>query len=121
MPSADGTALYVGGTFKKARTTNVRNVIKIDATTGALITAFKNPSPNGGVLDLALVGSRLFVAGTFTTMGGLPHGGIAALNATTGAVDEYMGIDVATNHNWPAGLAKAPVGVMKLGSFGPTA
>jgi PKD repeat protein/WD40 repeat protein len=114
VPSADGTALYVGGTFKKARTTNVRNVIKIDTTTGALITAFKNPSPNGGVLDLALVGNRLFVAGTFTTIGGQPHGGIAALNATTGAVDEYMGIDVATNHNWPSGLAKAPVGVTKL-------
>ena len=45
----------------------------------------------------------------------LPHGGLAALNATTGAVDEYMGIDVATNHNWPAGLAKAPVGVDEAG------
>ena len=68
VPSADGSALYVGGAFKKARTTNVRNVIKIDTATGALITAFKNPSPNGTVLDLALVGNRLFVAGSFTTM-----------------------------------------------------
>ncbi|HET9422298.1 MAG TPA: PKD domain-containing protein [Nocardioides sp.] len=114
VPSPDGSALYVGGAFKKARTTNVRNVVKIDTTTGALITAFKNPSPNGTVLDLALVGDRLFVAGSFTTMATVPHGGLAALNATTGAVDEYMGIDVATNHNWPSGAAKAPVGVAKL-------
>ncbi len=114
VPSPDGSALYLGGAFKKARTTNVRNVIKIDTTTGALITAFKNPSPNGTVLDLALVGNRLFVAGSFTTMAAAPHGGLAALNATTGAVDEYMGIDVATNHNWPNGSAKAPVGVAKL-------
>ena len=47
-------------------------------------------------------------------MATLPHGGLAALDATTGAVDEYMGIDVATNHNWPNGPAKAPVGVAKL-------
>ena len=47
VPSPDGSALYLGGAFKKARTTNVRNVIKIDTSTGALITAFKNPSPNG--------------------------------------------------------------------------
>ncbi len=114
VPSPDGSALFVSGTFKKARTTNVRNLIKIDTATGALVPGFKNPSPNGGVLDLALVGDRLFAAGSFTTMSTVPHGGLATLDATTGAVDEYMGIHVATNHNWPSGTAKAPVGVAKL-------
>ena len=114
VPSADGSALFVSGTFKKARTTNVRNLIKIDTATGALVPGFKNPSPNGSVLDIALVGNRLFAAGSFTTMSTIPHGGLSALDATTGAVDEYMGIDVATNHNWPSGIAKAPVGVAKL-------
>ena len=109
VPSADGSALYLGGAFKKARTTNVRNVIKIDTATGALITAFKNPSPNGTVLDLALVGNRLFVAGSFTTMATVPHGGLAALNATTGAVDEYMGIDVATTTTGRTGRPRRPL------------
>lgn len=114
VPSPDGSALFVSGSFKTAGTTKVRNLIKIDASSGALFPGFKNPSPNGGVLDLALVGNRLFIAGSFTTVNTVAHAGLASLDATTGALDEYMGVDVATNHNWPSGAAKAPVGVAKL-------
>lgn len=114
VPSADGSALFVSGTFKLAGTTKVRNLVKIDTATGALVPGFKRPSPNGGVLDLALVGNRLFLAGTFTTVNTVPHGGLAALDATTGELDEYVGIDVDTHHNWPSGTAKAPVGVGKI-------
>ncbi|XBB70006.1 PKD domain-containing protein [Nocardioides sp. WV_118_6] len=114
VPSPDGSALYVAGTFKLAGTTKVRNVIKIDTSTGALVTAFKNPSPNGSVLDLALVGNRLLLAGSFTTVATLPRAGLASLDATTGAVDDYLKVAVDTNHNWPSGTAKAPVGVAKL-------
>lgn len=114
VPSADGSALYVAGTFKLAGTTKVRNIIKIDTSTGALVTAFRNPSPNGSVLDIALVGNRLLLAGSFTTVATLPRAGLASLDATTGAVDDYLRIAVDTNHNWPSGTAKAPVGVAKL-------
>jgi PKD repeat protein len=114
VPSPDGTALYVAGTFKLAGTTRVRNLIKIDTTTGALVTAFRNPSPNGGILDIALVGSRLLIAGSFTSVATLPRAGLASLDATTGAVDDYLRIAVDTNHNWPSGTARAPVGVAKL-------
>ena len=113
-PSADGSALYVAGAFKLAGTTKVRNVIKVDTSTGALVTAFRNPSPNGSVLDIALVGNRLLLAGSFTTVATLPRAGLASLDATTGAVDAYLRIAVDTNHNWPSGTAKAPVGVAKL-------
>lgn len=113
-PSADGSALYVAGTFKLAGTTKVRNIIKIDTSTGALVTAFRNPSPNGSVLDIALVGNRLLLAGSFTTVASLPRAGLASLDATTGAVDDYLRIAVDTNHNWPSGTARAPVGVAKL-------
>ena len=113
-PTPDGSALFVAGTFKTAGTTKVRNIIKIDTTTGALVPGFKNPSPNGGVLDIALVGSRLLLAGSFTTVATLPRPGLASLDATTGAVDDYLKVAVDTNHNWPSGTAKAPVGVAKL-------
>ncbi|MFD1247604.1 PKD domain-containing protein [Nocardioides ginsengisoli] len=112
--SPDGSALYVAGTFKNAGTTKVRNIIKIDTTTGALVPGFQNPSPNGSILDLALVGNRLMLAGSFTTVATLPRGGLASLNATTGAVDDYLKVNVDTNHNWPSGTAQAPVGVAKL-------
>ncbi|MCR1782611.1 PKD domain-containing protein [Nocardioides carbamazepini] len=114
VPSADGTALYVAGTFKLAGTAKVRNIIKLDTNTGALVAAFKNPSPNGGILDIALVGNRLLLAGSFTTVATLPRAGLASLDATTGAVDDYLKVAVDTNHNWPSGTAKAPVGVAKL-------
>ncbi|MBM7519448.1 PKD domain-containing protein [Nocardioides nitrophenolicus] len=114
VATPDGSALYVAGTFKLAGTTKVRNLIKISTSTGALVPGFKNPSPNGSVLDLALVGSRLLVAGTFTTVATLPRAGLASLDATTGDVDEYLKVAVDTNHNWPSGTAKAPVGVGKL-------
>lgn len=113
-PTADGSAIYVAGTFKLAGTTKVRNIIKIDTSTGALVSAFKNPSPNGSILDIALVGNRLLLAGSFTTVATLPRAGLASLDATTGAVDEYLKVAVDTNHNWPSGTAKAPVGVAKL-------
>ncbi|TWG92495.1 FOG: PKD repeat [Nocardioides sp. J9] len=113
-PSADGSALYVAGTFKNAGGTKVRNIIKVDAATGALVTAFKNPSPNGGVLDIELVGDRLLLAGTFTTVWAQPRPGLASLDATTGALDDYLQVAVSTNHNWPSGTAKAPVGVGKI-------
>lgn len=112
--SPDGTALFVGGTFKAAGSTKVRNLVKVSTDTGVLVAGFKNPSPNGAVLDLALVGNRIIAAGSFTTMNAVDHGGLAALDATTGQLDEYVGIDVAVNHNWPSGLAKAPVGVAKV-------
>src|SRR3712207_9493094 len=40
----------------------------------------------------------------YTTLfrSGVAHGGLATLNATTGALDAYMGVDVAVNHNWTA-------------------
>lgn len=114
VPTTDGSALFVAGTFKLAGTTKVRNIIKISTSTGALVPGFKNPSPNGSVLDLALVGNRILLAGTFTTVAALPRAGLASLNATTGDVDEYLKVAVDTNHNWPSGTAKAPVGVGKL-------
>jgi len=84
--------------------------------TGQVVTTFRAPAMNGLVNDLAVSGGRLYVGGFFTTMGGAPHGGLATLDPTTGAVSEYMGIDVAVNHNWDGSdqVARTPVGVDKF-------
>lgn len=42
---------------------------------------------DGTVATSVVVGSRLFVGGTFTTVDGATHKGVAALQATTGALD----------------------------------
>ena len=82
---------------------------------------FKFPPMNGVVNDIALAGGRLFIGGTFTTLGPNSRPGLGTLNPTTGAVDAYMTIAVAGHHNYPhfdaTGKpvgAQAPVGVSKL-------
>ena len=77
-------------------------------------TALRAPAMNGAVNDLALSGGRLFLGGAFTTLGAVAHGGVGTVNATTGALDNYMGVDVTVNHNWEDGavdVARTPVGV----------
>ncbi len=50
---------------------------------------------NGRVSAIARVGTRIFIGGSFTMVGGLPRRGLAALDAATGAVDPNWSADVA--------------------------
>ena len=60
-----------------------------------------NPSTfNGAVATLAKTASALFVGGIFTTVGGIAHGGLAALALTTGLVSSYMNWQLQGHHNW---------------------
>jgi PKD repeat protein len=106
--------VYVGGAFTQLNGATTNNLVQLSLATGQK-TAFKVPSINGSVNDLALSGSRLFIGGQFTTVGGVAHGGLATVNATTGALDPYMGVNVAQHHNYPdRGSAMSAVGVQKL-------
>jgi PKD repeat protein len=117
LPGPNGT-VYVGGSFSSVNgaTSGVRNLVQLSVATGQVVSTFRAPAMNGLVNDLALAGGRLYVGGFFSTMGGAPHGGLATLNPTTGAVSEYMGVDVAVNHNWDGSdqVARTPVGVDKF-------
>ena len=115
-PGPNGT-VYLGGLFNSVNGEAIYRLVQLTLTTGDRVTGFNAPRPSAGVNDLHLVGSRLMVAGVFTTVGGVYHGGLVALNSTTGARSmvnglPYMGVDVAVNHNWPdRGTSRAPVGV----------
>ncbi|WP_347059410.1 PKD domain-containing protein [Blastococcus sp. HT6-30] len=109
-----GGTVYVGGTFTILNGAASRNLVQLSLATGLRTDGFRAGNINGAVNDLEVSGNRLFVAGIFTTVGGVPHGGLATVDATTGALDEYMGIDVLENHNWPRGTARAAVGVEKI-------
>ena len=87
--SADGSTIYVAGSFTQASGTGgayvTRNrVASFTASTGAL-TAF-NPNAGYRVNDIALSGNTAYLAGQFTTMGAASRTRLAAVNATTGAV-----------------------------------
>lgn len=84
--------VYAGGSFTDA---GRRNLVALASGTGAVITSFDpaqgaTPRPddtNGSVEALALSGNRLLVGGAFSTVGSRARNHLAALDATTGAVD----------------------------------
>ena len=117
LAGANGS-VYLGGSFTTVNgsTTANRNLVQLTLADGQRVTTFRAPAMNGLVNDLALAGGRLYMGGFFNTVGGAQHGGLATLNPTTGAVDEFLGVDVAVNHNWDGteNTARTPVGVDKI-------
>lgn len=85
IPDGDG-GCYVGGWFQyiSGRSTTGLAHIRADGTLddwGATM--------DGSVRCMARVGSKVFVGGRFTTLGGQPRNGIGALDAVTGALDPW--------------------------------
>ena len=97
LDAANGV-VYAGGQFTSVRPAGRRagqrgevarnRIAAFNANTGALITTF-NPNANGMVydLDVSTDGTKLYVAGSFTTIGGPTRQRIARLNLPSGTVD----------------------------------
>jgi len=83
---ASGTSLYVGGNFSTVNGVARRALVKIDAVSGMVDTAF-NAKLTNNVSEAAIVGGRLIVSGIFAKK-------IAALNLTTGADTGFIAVPV---------------------------
>jgi hypothetical protein len=85
-----GRTVYVGGRFTHISGQDRDNLAALDATTGMATAWSANVSgpvfDNGVIQAFALNGATIYVGGDFTTIGGQPRNGLAALDATTGAV-----------------------------------
>jgi hypothetical protein len=100
VDAGDGSTVYIGGRFTSVNGTAVPGrIARINATTGALVTAFNAPRISGGVTDMQLVNGRLYVGGSFTTVGGQPNDLLMALNPTTGANTGHLNLDFANTWN----------------------
>lgn len=112
-PGADQASVYVAGGFTSATsggaTVAVSRLYKASLVTGDRITQFNAGSYNGQVRDVSLTGNRLWIAGKFTHVHGVSRRAFAALNATTGARDEYSTLDFAGAH-----LAGSVTNVQKI-------
>ena len=100
MPGPNDHTVYVGGSFTSVSGNAAQFLTLLDTTTGAPVSTFHGPTFDFGMIrDMAVSGGRLYVGGFFGRVGGKPHAGIAALNATTGAVDPYLNVQLAGHHN----------------------
>lgn len=128
LPGPIPNTVYAAGTFVNVNGVKSKSITLLDTQTGAVVSGFKPPAFNGVVQSIAMAGGRLYLGGSFTSGGGT-HAGIAAINPTTGAIDNFMNVQLAGHHNYdgtgangrlgPRALAVNPAGtrMMVVGNF----
>lgn len=85
IPAGDGSSVFVAGIFGSVNgVKRTGRLVKIDVHTGAVDPTFRAPVFDGRVNALHLVNGRLYVAGAFTTVGGVPRTSLVALDPATG-------------------------------------
>ena len=92
--AASSSAVYLAGNFTRVGGVPRRGVAALDARTGRLLDWQTPALLNGDGPDaanayfnaLALAGSRIYVGGVFSAIGRRPRSGLAALDASTGAL-----------------------------------
>jgi hypothetical protein len=84
--SADGSMLYVGGTFNAVDGVVVKNFAVVSTTDGSLIAGFQRKF-NTAVHVIKVAPNLVYVGGAFTTVDGAARNHLAALDPSTGALD----------------------------------
>jgi hypothetical protein len=86
LVAPDGASMWIAGAFAKVDGAGkTQKVARITLDTGAVVSSFKSPKPNGLVSDLNYANGTLYVGGQFMAFSGVDQNLIAALNPTTGA------------------------------------
>ncbi len=84
-------ALYVGGRFGQSFSTSRHDAAAFSLPNGGLTSW--NPVASNRVFTLAPTGTSVFVGGELTSLNGGVRKGVAALNASTGALDPTFNAD----------------------------
>jgi hypothetical protein len=91
---------YIGGKFTAVGSTTVKNIAKIDTTTGTVDTAFGH-SASGKIETLASYGNHILAGGYFTSINGSPADPfMASLNPTTGKNDGFVHLAISGNYQF---------------------
>jgi PKD repeat protein len=93
-----GTVL-IGGAFSTVDGVNTK-VALLNASTGAIMAGWKAPAINGEVNTMVLSGTRLYIGGFFTTVGGQSRVGLSVLDPNSGALQSYAVPSFTGHHNW---------------------
>jgi hypothetical protein len=87
--AAENGRVYVGGNFTTVGGQAQLNLAAVDAASGAVAPFMANVGDNTSyVYALVADASRLYVGGVFGSVNETSRGNLAAVNATTGAVDD---------------------------------
>lgn len=114
LPGPTPGTVIAGGKFGTVNGATRKGLVTLDLATGQAVGAFAPPYLNGIVQDLALRDGRLLIAGTFTSYGGQPRGGLASVDPITGAVTDYLTTSVSEHHNYNGTGAEGAVGVTRF-------
>ena len=76
-------AVFLGGEFSTVDGVARRAIVKVNATTGAVVNAFAPSFPSGSVTEIRMVRGRLIVGGSIP-------GKLVSLNPRTGQTTNYL-------------------------------
>ena len=98
--AGDGQNVFVGGTFTTVNGASQPLIAKLNVSTGQPTNGFA-VTVNAGkrVRDMGLTGNRLFFGGQFSRVNGTTRSRLAAVNASTGALDPGVNFTFAGTHN----------------------
>ena len=100
LPGPVPGTVYLAGTFNKIDGKGPGSVALLRVADGSRVASFAPGAFIGGrPNDLRLSGGRLWVGGSFATIGGTAQPALATLDPLTGALDPYMGLAIAGTHN----------------------
>jgi PKD repeat protein len=107
--------VYIGGSFTTVDGVTMR-VALLNTSNGSIVSTWKPANISGAVTKVELANGMLFVGGSFTAAGGANHGGLVALNSTTGKALTYANLAFTGHHNFGVncsgtGCANGAVGI----------
>lgn len=83
--------VFLGGGFTTVGGVTHKKIVQVTSAansgTGAVVTAFHSPTPNGAVRGFNVLGSQVYIGGAFTKLGSNVRSYIARENDATGALD----------------------------------
>jgi hypothetical protein len=121
--SADGTSVYLGGTFTQINKVGVSRLAKVSAVTGYVDKRFRGRA-NAIVTSLLLHRGRLIAGGRFTAIGGVHRDVLASVSRTTGSATSYLRLHIGgrVTNAGPTRVVKLAVShgggrVLAMGNF----
>ena len=114
--SADGSIIYVAGSFTSVNNNSTLRVAALDRD-GQLIAGWQADA-SGAVKDLVVVGDSVYFGGTFGKVNGVTRPGLAKVAAGTGSLDKAWKV-VAAGGGKPRAITASPYGdnLVVAGSF----